>query len=132
MLYPVIIHKEEGTDYGVIVPDFPGVFSGGATLEEALANLQDAIETFYDGEEDAAPPEPSPLERALASEDAQGGAVVLVDVDFDFLEKKAVPVNITLPAWLRNRIDKAAKDAGVSRSRFIAQAAQEVMRHTLS
>ena len=129
MLYPVIIHKDEGTDYGIIVPDFPGVFSGGETLEKALANVQDAIESFYEGEENAAPPQPSPLEKALTSEDAQGGAVVLVDVDFDFLEKKAVPVNITLPVWLRNRIDKAAKDAGVSRSRFIAQAAQEAMRH---
>jgi predicted RNase H-like HicB family nuclease len=129
MLYPVIIHKDESTDYGVIVPDFPGVFSGGSTLEEALTNVQDAIETFYEGEEDAVPPHPSRLEKALASEDAQGGAVVLVDVDFGFLEKKAVPVNITLPVWLRNRIDKAAKDAGVTRSRFLAQAAQEAMRH---
>ena len=85
MLYPVIIHKDEGTDHGVTVPDFPGVFSGGETLEKALANVQDAIETFYEGEEKAAPPPPSPLENALASEDAQGGAVALVNVDFAFL-----------------------------------------------
>jgi len=38
MRYPVIIHKEENTDYGIVVPDFPGVFSGGSTLEEALAH----------------------------------------------------------------------------------------------
>jgi len=130
MLYPVIIHKDKSSDYGVIVPDFPGVFSGGETLEKALKNVQDAIETFYEGEEVATPPHPSPLEAMLASEDAQGGAVVLVNVNFDFLEKKAVPVNITLPIWLRDRIDKAAKDAGISRSRFIAQAAQEAMRQT--
>jgi len=129
MLYPVIIHKDEGTDYGITVPDFPGVFSGGETLEKALANVQDAIETFYDGGGAVTPPYPSLLEKALASEDAKGGAVVLVDVNFNFLEKKAVPVNITLPAWLRDRIDKAAKDTGVTRSRFIAQAAQEAMRH---
>jgi len=129
MRYPVIIHKEENTDYGIVVPDFPGVFSGGSTLEEALANIQDAIETFYEGEEAAAPPTPSPLESALAHEDAQGGAVALVDVDFAFLEKKAVPVNITLPAWLCKRIDKAAKAAGLTRSKFIAQAAQEAMRN---
>jgi predicted RNase H-like HicB family nuclease len=47
MLYPVIIHKDQGSDYGVIVPDFPGVFSGGESLEEALKNVQEAIETFY-------------------------------------------------------------------------------------
>jgi len=128
MLYPVIIHKDDGSDYGIIVPDFPGVFSGGETLEKALANVQDAIETFCEGEEKTVPP-PSPLESVLASEDARGGAVALVKVDFAFLEKKSVPVNITLPAWLRDRIDKAAKDAGVTRSRFIAQAAQEAIRH---
>ncbi|MDR2504334.1 MAG: type II toxin-antitoxin system HicB family antitoxin [Deltaproteobacteria bacterium] len=129
MLYPIIIHKDEGSDYGVIAPDFPGVFSGGGTLEEAMTNVQDAIETFYDDEENAVPPTPTPFEAVLTNEDAQGGAVVLVNVDFAFLEKKSVPVNITLPAWLRDRIDKAAKDTGVTRSRFIAQAAQEAMRH---
>ena len=36
MRYPVIVHKDEGSDYGVTVPDFPGVFSGGETLGEAL------------------------------------------------------------------------------------------------
>ena len=90
MLYPIILHKDEGSDYGVTVPDFPGVFSGGATLDEALANVQDAIECFYDGEENANPPSPSALEAVLVSEDAQGGAVVLVEVNFDFLEKSRV------------------------------------------
>ena len=117
MRYPVIVHKDEGTDYGVTVPDFPGVFTGGETLDEALKNVQEAIECFYEGEA-------SPLERVLASEDAEGGAVVLVDVNFDFLEKKAVPVNITMPLYVRNRIDKAAKAHGLTRSAFLVKAAQ--------
>ena len=62
MRYPVIVHKDGGSDYGVTVPDFPGVFSGGETLDEALANVQDAIETFYEGEEVEGLPDPSPLE----------------------------------------------------------------------
>ena len=33
MRYPVIVHKDGGSDYGVTVPDFPGVFSGGETLD---------------------------------------------------------------------------------------------------
>lgn len=127
MRYPVIVHKDGGSDYGVTVPDFPGVFSGGETLDEALANVQDAIETFYEGEEVERLPDPSPLERVLASEDAEGGAVVLVDVNFDFLEKKAVPVNITVPLYLRNRIDRAAKARGMTRSAFLVRAAQAYM-----
>ena len=124
MRYPVIVHKDEGSDYGVTVPDFPGVFTGGETLDEALKNVQEAIECFYEGEEVGSLPEPSPLERVIASEDAEGGAVVLVDVNFDFLEKKAVPVNITMPLYIRNRIDKAAKARGLTRSAFLVKAAQ--------
>ena len=63
MLYPVIIHKDAGADYGIIVPDFPGVFSGGETLEKAFVNVQEAIETFYEGEENATI---CPLSRSAA------------------------------------------------------------------
>lgn len=124
MLYPVIIHKDKGTDYGVIAPDFPGVFSGGETLEEALKNVQDAVETLYEGEEGGEPPAPSSLESVLRLEDARGGAVALVDLDLDFLDRKTVPVNITMPAYMRNRIDRAARAAGMNRSKFIVEAAQ--------
>ncbi|WP_419003551.1 type II toxin-antitoxin system HicB family antitoxin, partial [Bilophila wadsworthia] len=132
MRYPVIVHKDGGSDYGVTVPDFPGVFSGGETLDEALANVQDAIETFYEGEEVERLPDPSPLERVLASEDAEGGAVVLVDVNFDFLEKKAVPVNITVPLYLRKQIDTTAKEQRLTRSAFLITAAKYYMQNGIN
>lgn len=69
-------------------------------------------------------PDPSPLERVIASEGAKEGAVVLVDVNFDFLEKKTVPVNITVPLYMKNRIDKAAKARGLTRSAYLVKAAQ--------
>lgn len=122
MLYPIIIHKDEGSAYGITVPDFPGCYTAGDTLEEALANVQEAIELFMEGE-DMAPPAASQLEDVLTSEDAQGGAVLLVDVDMSFLEKKAVPVNITMPVYVRNTIDRAAKARGMSRSAFIVESA---------
>ena len=124
MRYPVIVHKDEASDYGVTVPDFPGVFSGGETLDEALANVQDAIETYYEGEEVESLPDPSPLEQVIASEDAKEGAVVIVDVNFDFLEKKTVPVNSTVPLYMKNRIDNAAKARGLTRSAYLIKAAQ--------
>lgn len=124
MKYPVIVHKEAGTAYGIVVPDFPGVFSGGEVLDEALENVQDAIETFFDGEEgEVFPPRPSAIEDVLCLEEAKNGAIVVVDVNFDFLEKKTVPVNITLPVYIRNRIDKLAREKGLTRSRLIAEAA---------
>jgi len=34
--YPVVIHKDRKSVFGVIIPDLPGCFSAGATLDEAL------------------------------------------------------------------------------------------------
>lgn len=123
MRYPVIIHKEPASEYGIILPDFPGVFSGGESLDAALGNIQDAIETFYEGEENPDIPEPSSLEAVLDCEDARDGVVALAEIHLDFLDKKAVPVNITLPRYIKNRIDKAAKTQGLSRSAYLIKAA---------
>ena len=38
MKYPVNIHKDDETGYGVTIPDIPGCFSYGDTQEEAILN----------------------------------------------------------------------------------------------
>ncbi|WP_419715674.1 type II toxin-antitoxin system HicB family antitoxin [Dickeya chrysanthemi] len=44
MFYPIAIEAGDGTHaYGVTVPDLPGCFSAGDTLDEAIANARDAI-----------------------------------------------------------------------------------------
>ncbi len=45
MKYSVVIHKDSKSDYGVIVPDLPGCFSAGSTIDEALENAKEAIES---------------------------------------------------------------------------------------
>ena len=52
MLYPVVVHKDSNSDYGVSVPDLPGCFSAGSTLDEALepevsAHLMRVTETAH-------------------------------------------------------------------------------------
>jgi predicted RNase H-like HicB family nuclease len=43
MRYPVAIEPgDETTAYGVVVPDLPGCFSAGDTLDEALMAAGDA------------------------------------------------------------------------------------------
>jgi predicted RNase H-like HicB family nuclease len=44
MEYTVLIHTAEEGGYWVEVPALPGCFSQGETLDEALANIQEAIE----------------------------------------------------------------------------------------
>ena len=49
MRYPVVVHKDPHSDYGVTVPDLPGCFSAGETLDEALQEVVEAIEAHLEG-----------------------------------------------------------------------------------
>ena len=48
MKLKVLLHREEVGGYSVQVPALPGCFSEGDTLEEALANIKEAIECYLD------------------------------------------------------------------------------------
>jgi predicted RNase H-like HicB family nuclease len=41
--YVALVHKDEGTSYGVSFPDVPGCISAGDTLDDALANAAEAL-----------------------------------------------------------------------------------------
>ncbi|WP_423371047.1 type II toxin-antitoxin system HicB family antitoxin [Burkholderia sp. LMG 32019] len=43
MEFPIAIHKDDGTVYGVTVPDIQGVHSWGETMDEAIENTRIAI-----------------------------------------------------------------------------------------
>ncbi len=48
--YTVIVEKQEDArGYSVRVSALAGCFSTGATVEDALQNVKDAIETYLDG-----------------------------------------------------------------------------------
>ena len=49
--YPVLIEPlaaEDGGGFVATVPDLPGCMSDGATPEEALANLRDAVDAWIE------------------------------------------------------------------------------------
>ncbi len=41
--YVALLHKDEGTSYGVSFPDVPGCISAGDTFEQAVANAAEAL-----------------------------------------------------------------------------------------
>ncbi|WP_346281853.1 type II toxin-antitoxin system HicB family antitoxin [Burkholderia cenocepacia] len=43
MEFSIAVHKDEGSVYGVTVPDIPGVHSWGESLGEAIENTKVAI-----------------------------------------------------------------------------------------
>ncbi|MBV6475667.1 MAG: type II toxin-antitoxin system HicB family antitoxin [Rhodocyclaceae bacterium] len=126
MKYPIAI--EPGDDkhaYGVVVPDLPGCFSAGDTLDEAMDNAREAIELWLETviDDGGAVPEPRPLGEHQKKKEFKGWVWAVVAVDLAQLSDKAERVNITLPARVLRRIDAAAKEAGESRSGFIAHLA---------
>ena len=72
MHYPIAI--ETGTDtqaFGVIVPDLPGCFSAGDTLDDAMTNAKEAIELWLEVAIDDGLVVPEP--QTLAAHQAKHG-----------------------------------------------------------
>lgn len=127
MYFPAAIFIEEGKAYGVTLPDIPGCNTAGDTLEEALANVQDAVELAL--EDSTAKPMPSALESHKGDPTFADAVWAMVNVDLGFLDQRTVRVNITLPAGTLEEIDRSAKGRGLSRSAFIVRAARREMAH---
>jgi len=124
MFYTVAIHKDKGSDYSVTVPDVPGCFSAGVTIEKALRESVKAIQGHLgilaeDGEDI---PLPVHMSEHQSDPDYQDAIWCVVDVDITPYLGKAEKINVTLPALLNAKIAKA----GISnRSAFLAEAAAE-------
>ena len=135
MHYPVVIHKDKSSDYGVTVPDLPGCFSAGATMEEALSNVVEAIEChlegmLFDGE---SIPEARSVEVYQRKKAYRGGTWALVKVDLSRLASKAKRINITLPERVLALVDEQAKREGESRSGLLARAVLDYIgRHKVA
>jgi predicted RNase H-like HicB family nuclease len=127
MNYIGLIHKDAGSDYGVSFPDFPGVITAGKDLDEARAMAEEALALHIDGlvADGEAVPEASSLEEVMSDPDNKDGVAILVAVKTD--AAKSVRVNVTLPEDVLAQIDKFAKERGLSRSGFLAQAAKKVI-----
>lgn len=124
MRYPVVIHKDRDSDYGVTVPDLPGCFSAGETMDGALAQAVEAIECHLEGLllDNEPLPTPQPIGLHQQNPDYQDGVWALVTVDLSKISGKARRVNITLPERLLTIMDQYAVQRGETRSGLIAEA----------
>ena len=80
MHYVVAVFKDEGTCYGVSVPDLPGVISAGDTMAEALFMAREGIELHIWGmQQDNDPiPEKLPLHRHRSDPEYKGAVFGVV------------------------------------------------------
>jgi len=129
MRYPIAIeHGNDTTAWGVVVPDLPGCFSAGDTLEEAMIQVEDAItgwiEAALDAEQDI--PAQSHIEALREAHPAlEGWLWALVKVDPAMLDDALERVNISLPRRVLHRLDARARSSGETRSGLIARMAIE-------
>jgi predicted RNase H-like HicB family nuclease len=127
MRYPVAIEAgNEEQAFGVVVPDLPGCFSAGDSLDEALVNAEEAISLWIDVALDNGQviPQPSSIDVVRSQHpQAEDWIWAIVTVDPARLDDKIERVNITLPRRVLARLDAAAKEAGETRSGYIARLA---------
>jgi len=130
MRFSVVLHTDDGVHFGVTVPDLPGCFSGGDSIDEALDNVIEAIDLHLEGltEDGDEIPKPKPIAEHQASGEFIDGIWAIVDADTMKYEGKAEKINITLPRRLLTQIDEYAQSHGESRSGFLAEAARAAMR----
>ena len=129
MRYPVAIEPGTATEaFGVVVPDLPGCFSAGDTVEEAMAKTEEAIAAWIETALDAgqAIPCSSSIDRLRRQhKDWKGRVWAVVNVDPAVLDNTLERVNISLPRRVLRRLDALARATGETRSAFIARMALE-------
>jgi predicted RNase H-like HicB family nuclease len=129
MKYPILLHKDKDSDYGVTFPDIPGCFSAGESIEEAIEMAHEAAECHIEGLLlDTEPiPVANSIEKHRTNPHYKSGIWALVEIDLSKLSLKSKRINITMPERLLKTVDHFAKNHGETRSGLLAQAVTEYM-----
>ena len=130
MNYPIVIHKDRGSDYGVVVPDLPGCFTAGRTLDEALVMAQEAVELHLEGmiEHGEVVPRPGTIEDYNRSPLYKGGTWAMVSVSPARLRLKAKRINVSIPKRVLEAVDRFARAENETRSGLLVKAAAAYIR----
>jgi predicted RNase H-like HicB family nuclease len=120
MEYIAYLHKDRKSDFGVSFPDFPGCVTAGRTLDEARCMAGEALVLHIRGmvEDGETVPQPSTIDDLADDPAMQGAVAFLVSADLE----KTVRVNITARESQIERIDRLARQAGMTRSAYMVQA----------
>lgn len=132
--YPVAIHKDENSCFGVSVPDIAGCFSAGDTVQDALFSAKKAINNHLEilAEDGIIAPQASPVDRFYTLPEYEGAEWSYVQVDTSAFLGKTEKVTITLPKLLIKRIDRdIAEGTAKNRSAFLAESAIQALGNNL-
>lgn len=107
--YPAIFTKEENGSYSIRIPDIPGCYTAGDTLEDGVYMANDALcLMLYDMEERGVDIPPASDIRSVAVD--TGEFVTLVACDTleyrKYFDARAVKKTLTIPAWLNTLAER--------------------------
>jgi HicB_like antitoxin of bacterial toxin-antitoxin system len=121
MDFPIAIHRDEGSVYGVTVPDIPGCHSWGETIDGHVSTLLELGEDVGFT--------CSTVEELVAKPEFAGVIWALADVDLTKLDSKPERINISIPRFVLRKIDAYVECRHETRSGFLARAALEALAH---
>jgi predicted RNase H-like HicB family nuclease/uncharacterized protein (DUF1778 family) len=123
MDYIAYLHKDQGSDFGVSFPDFPGCITAGKSLEEARQMAAEALAFHVAGllEDGEAIPEPSNLDELSEDQSLKDAVAFLVHLEPQ--TSRTVRINITARENQVEQIDQLAASAGMTRSAYMVQTA---------
>lgn len=131
MLYfTAIVHKDEGSAYGITFPDLPGAFAASDDWEGIPKAASEALDLWF---EDMPNVEPASLDEIRKSDEAQTAVkegAVLMPVPYIHADTATERLNITMERALVRSIDQFAKMRGMTRSSFLASAARRELTGT--
>jgi predicted RNase H-like HicB family nuclease len=126
----IVIHKDERSVYGVTVPDIPGCFSWGDTIENAIKNTREAVEAHVEallGQGIAIDIEPTSVEQLRSNPEYADGVWALVIIDMAMLDPKPERINVSIPRFALMKIDRFAESRHETRSGLLTRAALKVI-----
>jgi predicted RNase H-like HicB family nuclease len=127
--YIAFIHADDAPGFGVSFPDLPGCISHGDTLDHAMAEAVQALALHAEGMLADGDPLPAPRSAEAIMEDPDladwraGATLAYVPLVRDL--GTARRVNVSLDAGLLAAIDASARRRNMTRSAFLASAAQK-------
>ncbi|ARO14448.1 CopG family transcriptional regulator [Ketogulonicigenium robustum] len=122
--YTAIIHKDEGSAYGLTFPDLPGAFAAADTWDDIPKAATEALDLWFEDQPDVAP---APLDAVRARPDVAAelaAGAVLMPVPYIAADTALERVNISIERGLLRAIDETAKSRKMTRSSFLASAAR--------
>ncbi|MBH3423380.1 MULTISPECIES: type II toxin-antitoxin system HicB family antitoxin [Pseudomonas] len=129
MQYPICI--EWGDDFtatGIQIPDIPGAVTAGDSFEEAYNAAVEVAHILLQemASEGQAIPMPTSVAAYHSHEEYAGMGWGMLELDISPYLGKTEKVNVTLPGYVIQRIDRYVREHKVkSRSSFLADAALE-------